>query len=156
MIRLQRILFPTDFSECANSAQQYACALAGQFEVELHLLHVLQDLTLLMLPEPATALALPASFLETCETEAKSTLARLLDPSWCAGRRVVYATRTGNPALEIDRYATETDIGLIVIGTHGRSGFSHVLLGSIAERVVRRAPCPVLTVRPQTRQLVSS
>ena len=62
--------------------------------------------------------------------------------------------RTGVPFLEIIRYAKELEIDLIVLGTHGRTGLAHVLLGSVAERVVRKSPCPVLTVHPKGHQFV--
>jgi len=153
MIRLKRILFPTDFSDCSRRAQEYACALAEQFQAELHVLHVLVDVALMM-PEPGSMAMMPQNYLLELKQTAEKALEGLLAPSWTQGRRVVRATRMGNPFVEISKYASERDIDLIVIGTHGRSALMHVLLGSVAERVVRKAPCPVLTVHPEGHQFV--
>jgi nucleotide-binding universal stress UspA family protein len=153
MIRLQKILFPTDFSSNASAAQDYACAFAEQFGAELHVLYVLQDMSLVM-PEPGTMFAIPASNIEEVRASAEQALAQVLDAAWCKGRRVTRTTRDGAPFVEIIRYAAENQIDLIVMGTHGRAGLPHVLLGSVAERVVRKAGCPVLTVRPSDHKFV--
>ena len=70
----------------------------------------------------------------------------------CAGSCVI--VRTGTPFVEIVRHAKENDVDLIVMGTHGRTGLVHALIGSVAEKVVRKAPCPVLTVRPEGHQFI--
>jgi nucleotide-binding universal stress UspA family protein len=77
-----------------------------------------------------------------------------LDPKWAAGRTVIPAVVEGSPKTEIIQYARKRNIDLIVIATHGRTGLAHVLIGSVAETVVRTAPCPVLTVRPEGHQFV--
>jgi nucleotide-binding universal stress UspA family protein len=153
MIRLKRILFPTDFSECSKRAQEYACAFADQFQAELHLLHVLQDVGL-MLPDPAAGLSLPPNYLIEQKQLAEKTLDALPSAEWARGKRLFRATRMGSPFVEIVSYAKEKEIDLIVIGTHGRSAIMHVLLGSVAEKVVRKAACPVLTVHPAGHQFV--
>ena len=153
MIRLKRILFPTDFSECSKRAQEYACALADQFQAELHVLHVLQDVGL-MLPDPAAGLSLPPNYLIEQKQMAERALDGLLSGEWTRGNRLFRATRMGSPFVEIASYAKEKEIDLIVIGTHGRSAIMHVLLGSVAEKVVRKGPCPVLTVHPAGHQFV--
>jgi len=147
MIQLQRILLPTDFSEHSSLPLRYACAFAEQFGAELHLLHVLQDLVA-MVPEPGLAFLPPGDFMREMQESAQQALAKLPDPGWAKGKTIVRATRQGPPFLEIVRYAKENEIDLIVLGTHGRGGLAHVLLGSVAEKVVRKAPCPVLTIRP--------
>jgi universal stress protein A len=144
MIKLQRILLPTDFSEYSAAARMYACAFADQFQCELHVLHVVQDLAPLV-PEPGAALAPPVDYLRE----------RAIDPNWSVGKTVVRVVRQGPPFLEIVRYAQETNIDLIVLGTHGRGGLAHMLLGSVAEKVVRKAPCPVLTVRHPEHEFVA-
>lgn len=147
MIQLQRILVPTDFSDYAAVPLKYGCALAEVFHAELHLLHVLQDLVA-MVPEPGLAYLPPGDLIREMQESADQALAKLPDPAWAKETKVVRATRQGPPFLEIVRYAKENDIDLIVLGTHGRTGLAHVLMGSVAEKVVRKAPCPVLTVRP--------
>lgn len=147
MITLNRILLPTDFSDYAKTAMNYSCAFAEHFGAELHLLHVLQDLVA-MVPEPGLAFPPPGDYMTELRESAERALEQLLDPNWAEGKTIVKATRQGPPFLEIIRYAKEVDIDMIVIGTHGRSGLAHALLGSVAEKVVRKAPCPVLTVRP--------
>jgi nucleotide-binding universal stress UspA family protein len=119
----------------------------------LHVLYVLQDLTLVM-PEPGAMFAIPAVNTAEIQQSAEKALTSVPDPGWSAGKKVVRATRNGSPYAEICGYADDTGIDLIVIGTHGRSGLSHVLLGSVAEKVVRKANCPVLTVRPNERDFV--
>lgn len=153
MINLNRILLPTDFSEYSKPACNFACAFAEQFGAELHLLHVLQDLVA-MVPEPGLAFPPPGDYMQELQESAEKGLTQLLDPAWEDGKTIVRSTRQGSPFLEIIRYAKETDVDLIVMGTHGRSGLAHVLLGSVAEKVVRKAPCPVLTVRSADHQFV--
>ncbi len=153
MIKLQRILLPTDFSEFSAAARMYACAFADQFQAELHVLHVIQDLAPLV-PEPGAALAPPLDYLRELELNAQAMLERALDAQWSVGKKIVKAVRQGPPFLEIIHYAQETNIDLIVIGTHGRSGLAHMLMGSVAEKVVRKAPCPVLTVRHPEHEFV--
>ena len=151
MIDLKRILAPTDFSEYSKPALEYACGFAEQFGSELHLVHVLQDLVA-MVPEPGMAFPPPGAYLQELKETAERTLTIIPQPRWAAGRSIVRATRQGTPFLEIIRYAKELEVDLIVIGTHGRTGLSHMLMGSVAEKVVRKAPCPVLTVRPSGHQ----
>lgn len=155
MIRLKRILFPTDFSECSKRAQEYACALTDQFQAELHVLHVLQDM-LLLTPDPAAGLSLPPNYLIEQKQLAEKALDALPAPEWSRGKKVFRATRMGSPFVEIAGYAKEKEIDLIVIGTHGRGALMHALLGSVAEKVVRKSPCPVLTVHPAGHQFIES
>ena len=154
MIAIRKILFPTDFSECAKTAQEYASALAGQFQAELHVLNVLAD-GMMMMPEPGSALALPQNYLLDLKTEAEKALEKVFPDAPKSGRKVIRALRMGNPFVEIVKYAEETNIDLIVVGTHGRGAIAHMLLGSVAEKVVRKAKCPVLTVRPAGHQFVT-
>lgn len=154
MIKLERILVPTDFSDCSAEAVEYGRALVEQFDAELHLLHVIAELAA-TIPEAVVRLASSIeNYMEEAETRALDQLGGVLDAEWCKGRRVVLATRQGSPYLQTVQYAREHAVDLIVMGTHGRSGLSHALIGSVAERVVRHAHCPVLTVRPQGHQFV--
>src|SRR5215472_1369718 len=151
-IAIKRILLPTDLSSYAATATKYACELATKFDAELHLLHTL-EIHLASTPGFAMGLALP-QYVQESRAAAEKALAGVLDPQWSAGRKVVRAVVEGSPKVEIVRYARSQGIDLIVLATHGRSGLAHVIIGSIAESVVRTAPCPVLTVRPEGHQFV--
>lgn len=152
-IRLQKILLPTDFSNYSAAATKYACELASRFDADLHLLHLL-ELHLSSTPDFGLGLALPR-YINESRAAAEKSLAGVLDQNWSAGRRtVIQAVLEGSPKVEIIRYARKQDIDLIVLSTHGRTGLAHVIMGSVAESVVRTAPCPVLTVRPEGHQFV--
>ncbi len=153
MIKLKRILLPTDFSDYSEQAMSYACAFAEQFDAELHILHVLQDLVAVV-PEPGVAFPPPGDYMGELKESANQALLQIPAADWAADRTIVRETRQGPPFLEIIRYAKEQEIDMIVLGTHGRGGLAHVLLGSVAEKVVRKAPCPVLTVRPGEHEFV--
>jgi universal stress protein A len=153
MIELKRILFPTDLSDAAEEAQAYALALAEKFDAELHVLSVIQDMALIS-PDPNMPWLVPASNLQEVRQSVEEALRKIPNPTWPNAKLAVRTIRIGVPFLEIIKYAKEMDIDLIVVGTHGRSGLSHVLLGSVAERVVRKSPCPVLTVHPEGHQFV--
>jgi nucleotide-binding universal stress UspA family protein len=149
---IKRILLPMDFSDYSATATTYACELATKFEAELHLLHTL-EVHLSATPGFGMGLALP-QYLHESRAVAEKALAGVLDPQWAAGRKVVRAVVEGSPKVEIVRYARTQAVDLIVLATHGRTGLAHVLIGSVAENVVRTAPCPVLTVRPEGHQFV--
>jgi len=144
---ITRILVPTDFSTQSAGALAYARELAERFGASIQLLHVLED------PYATSAYAtevygyLPAGLKETWQKNAEEKLSGLLPP---ADRARFGATTTvvfGRPAAAVVEYAEQEHADLIVMGTHGRGGVTHLLLGSVAERVIRSAPCPVLTVR---------
>jgi universal stress protein A len=151
-IRLQKILLPTDFSDYSAAATKYACELATKFDAELHLLHTLET-HLASTPNFGLGLDLP-KYVSESKAAAEKSLAGVLDPAWAASRTVVKAMVEGSPKTEIIAYARKHQIDLIVLATHGRSGLAHVLMGSVTESVVRTAPCPVLTVRPEGHQFV--
>lgn len=152
MISLERILLPTDFSEYSAQATKYACAFVEKFDAELYLLHVIQE-PITAMPSPG-AIYPPGSMLQELRDYAEKELAELLDPEWEQQRQVIRATAEGPPFVEIIRYARDKEIDMIVMGTHGRSALVHMLLGSVAEKVVRKAPCPVLTVHPTDHQFI--
>ena len=134
-----RILAAVDFGEPSDAALAYARALAAAFDARLHLLHVL-----------------PNTFLRAMVADPRdvesAVLDRLLDRVREAGGPgpdpVATVRRSDDPGDDIVSYARTRGIDLIVMGTHGRRGLTHALMGSIAEQVVRRAPCPVITVPP--------
>lgn len=146
MIKLDRILVPTDFSDYSTNALKYGCELANRFGSELHLVHSVEEYNAFT---PESGMLLAPDYLAQLEEAAVLELRKLPESGSFSGdeSRIVRAVRKGAPFLEIIRYARENEIDLIVVGTHGRSGLSHALMGSVAERVVRKAPCPVLTVR---------
>jgi nucleotide-binding universal stress UspA family protein len=144
---LTRILFATDFSDCAKLAEGYAALLAQASGARLDVLHVL-DLQPGMDPEqPVTR-----QYLDQLRKEANGQLAEVL--ARIASRTGTPAAyyRPGLPAQRIVQSAKECEADLVVLGTHGRTGIGRVLLGSTAEEAVKTAPCPVLTVRsaPET------
>lgn len=151
MIQLQKILVPTDFSDCSRQAWRYATALSEAFDAEVHLIHVLQDLTALA-PEPGLVFPPPGNYIQELEASALKALEQHANSQEKRPTVVVQKVLHGPPFVEVVRYARDEDIDLIIMGTHGRSGLAHVLLGSVAEKVVRKAPCPVLTVRPDGHQ----
>jgi nucleotide-binding universal stress UspA family protein len=153
MIDLHRILVPTDFSKHSHNALTYAAAFAEKFGAELYLLHVVQDLAL-FIPE-AVSVAPPAvPPIEQMTAAVREELGRLVKDNDLGRFTVHTEVREGTPFYEILQFAREVNIDLIIMGTHGRSGLVHVLLGSVSERVVRKAPCPVLTVRHPEHEFV--
>ena len=142
-----RILVPTDFSPASDAAVHYARALAETFGATLHLLHVLDD------PAASTAfvgdgyaVATP-DIREAMLTQVRERLARALSVTDHARFHATSEALVGMPAEAIVDYAAAIGANLIVMGTHGRTGLAHLLMGSVAEHVVRTASCPVLTVR---------
>ena len=142
----KRILVPTDFSEPSDAAFAYAKELAEAFDASIHLLTVVED----PLSQPwalesyGTSLA---DVLEDFKANARKHLEQALPDADRMKYKAELVTAVGLPFTQIVKYATAHHVDLIVIGTHGRGGFAHAILGSVAERVVRFAPCPVLTVR---------
>ncbi|MBD3674575.1 MAG: universal stress protein [Planctomycetaceae bacterium] len=143
---IRKILVPTDFSDFSVNAANYAIELAKKFDAEVTLLYVLQDAVALF-PEPGVTFPAPGNYLQELQESAKKSLERLCE-SLPEEITINTELRNGPPFVEILRCAREGDYDMIVLGTHGRSGLAHVLLGSVAEKVVRKAECPVLTVRP--------
>jgi universal stress protein A len=149
MITFARILYPTDFSQASEKALPYACDLTRTFGAALHLLYVVQD----PLGQPWTPEAygydlngVRAAWIRDAEKELNQVSAR-------TGLHPVTACRVGRPAEQILEYAREIGADLIVMGSHGHGAVAQFLLGSVAERTVRHAPCPVLTVK-ELRQTV--
>jgi nucleotide-binding universal stress UspA family protein len=147
MLAIKNILVPTDFSEASDAALTYGRELAGRFGATLHLLHATDNLQLAALGEPYYGETL-MDLQRTIEATARKRLEELAIDSDRSGppTRRTAVTSTA-PALAIVEYARSHQIDLIVMGTHGRGPLTHLVMGSVAERVVRIAPCPVLTVR---------
>ena len=148
---IQRVLFPTDFSACAEGAYRHAAWLADRFGAELHVLHAVEDelAPVRDWPEaPGTGLV-QISLADVCEDLGLPLPPPTEDDDPYDVVEVVEAEIVGRKASDaILDYVRDEDIDLVVIGTHGRRGWRRGVLGSVAEAVARRASCPVLTVRP--------
>lgn len=153
MIDLHRILVPTDFSKHSQNALKYAAAFAEKFGAEIHLLHVVQDLAL-FIPEAVSVAPPVVPPVEQLTAAVREALERFIRENNLQGLTVHQEVREGTPFYEIIQAAREKDVDLIIMGTHGHSGLAHVLLGSVTEKVVRKAPCPVLTVRHPEHEFV--
>jgi nucleotide-binding universal stress UspA family protein len=145
-MELHKILVPTDFSTLAERAVEWAASLADHYQAEILLLHVLPTAATLWTPDLAVDRQLEQTLAEFwAHTEAR--LEQMATGIQARGKKVTPLVVHGQPFHEICTAATGHQVDLIVMGTHGRTGLSHVLLGSVAERVGRHAPCPVLLVR---------
>jgi nucleotide-binding universal stress UspA family protein len=140
------ILIPTDFSATAERAWSYAQMLGKHLGASLHLFHVLQDPQLQVPPWEGFS-TLP-HYREQTEREVSDLLNKWRLAAEPQQLDVHVAMRWGNPFIEINEYVTEHAIELIVMGTHGRGPLAQLLLGSVADKVVRKSRCPVLLVRP--------
>jgi len=142
MIEFGKILFPTDFSESAENAARYAVSIAQKYGSRLYVVHVVEPFTY------TTEFGLDYS---AQYREMEATARRLLDDFVASLQKnllhVEGVLLSGEPFVEIIRYAKREQVDLIIMGTHGRTGIEHILLGSVAEKVVRKSPCPVLTVK---------
>jgi universal stress protein A len=138
---IHTILLPTDFSTYAEQACQHGFALAARENVHVLLLHVLLGSDLVFAETP---LPLREQLEQELRADAEQRLQRLAVAQTVPVEPLVV---WGSPASEICRIAKERSVDLIVMATHGRTGLGHLFIGSVAERVVRHAPCSVLIVR---------
>lgn len=144
MISIRRILVPTDFTDHSLPPVRYAAELAEKFAAELVLLHVVPDLALAL---PDAVMPTPAPDLDGMMDAGRDGLSNLVQTLNLGRLSPRTEVRVGSPAGEIVAAAGDLKADLICLGTHGRGGLAHWLLGSIAETIVRTAPCSVLTVR---------
>ena len=144
-VQVREILVPLDFSEHADAVLEWAIHLAGEHGSGLTLLHAYHPPVEFQQLEGAY---LPADFWVAVKTEAEESLRRYAERARAAGLRCEVLVREGYPATVVEDAAAEINADLIVIGTRGHTGLKHLLLGSIAERVVQKAPCAVLAVKP--------
>lgn len=145
MIDLKRILIATDFTNHSEVALRYATAFGKAFNAEVLLCHVLESPDFLAQLPPISEGYFPSNLPEIQEKHARVQCEQVLAAVGLSQARVLL--RHGAPWSEIVRAAREESADLIILGTHGRGAVAHILLGSVAEKVVRLAPCPVLTVR---------
>ena len=145
MMEIKKILFPVDFSDSSSQVADYVLYLIEKFEALLYVVHVLECLA------PVSGFFVPHASIETLEEDLQRQALKKMEDfvherlKNCEG--TVNLVIKGIPHVEIIKMARENSIDLIVMGTHGWTGPPHVIFGSVAERVVRTAPCPVMTVR---------
>lgn len=154
MIGLKDILVATDFGEASDAALTYGRELARRFGGRLHVMHVVDD----VFARSASIESYVATYPQIqrdVEEAARKQLSTLISTQIQPDIEVKSVLVTSNaPSLSIITYAKDTAIDLIVMGTHGRGALAHLFMGSVAEKVVRMAPCPVLTVRHPEREFV--
>jgi nucleotide-binding universal stress UspA family protein len=154
MIALKTVLVATDFSEPSDAALAYGRELARTFHAELIVFHVAEDMAARAYGADGFVFFEP-TLQHDLEAAARKQIDALVsdeDRQLLGATTIVRTSRA--PALAIVQYARDAGVDLIVMGTHGRGGMAHLLMGSVAERVVRTAPCPVLTVRHPEREFV--
>ena len=145
MIEIKRILFTTDFSDYSKYALPYAVSMAQKYEAELHALYVVEPLN-----TPADFAWEVVSYEEIeeqHETHARESLKKMIEKEVPEDLNTRVAVERGQSVRHIISYAKEHAVDLLVMSTHGVTGLEHILFGSTTEKVVRKAPCPVLTVR---------
>ena len=153
MIKITNVLVATDFSDTSESALNYGREFARTFGATLHVLHVVENPAMWVGPEAAGIdfVQLQAEI----ELGARNTLNRMVTPEDREQLKAVTAVRTGSsPAFEIAAYAKAEGIDIIVMGTHGRGMIGHLFMGNVAEKLVRIAPCPVLTVHNPEHEFI--
>ena len=152
MIKLRKVLVPTDFSESARHALTYGTSFAREYHAALVILHVVENLTVGyasdLFPVPM------AEVFQEISGYARTELARLGEDARQKGLSVEEVVVQGKPSAEIIRFAAENEVDMIVLGAHGKGMLDQALFGSTTERVVRRSPCPVLTVRLAEHEFV--
>jgi len=152
VIKIKRVLVPTDFSDTARRALTYGISFAQEFGAELLLVHVVENLTVGyasdLFPVPM------AEVFEEISGYAKSELAKLAAEAREKGISVREVVAQGKPSAEIVRIAAEEQTDIIVLGTHGKGMLDKALFGSTTERVIRKAPCPVLSCRLHEHEFV--
>jgi universal stress protein A len=153
MILMNAVLVATDFGETSDAALIYGRNLARTFGARLYVLHVAEDVSATAGQElfAGDLSALRADVVQTATTELYASLS---DNDLTMLQATPMVRLSSNPANAIIEYAKEIHVDIIVVGTHGRGPMSHLLMGSVAEHVVRHAPCPVLVVRPNEHEFV--
>ncbi|TSA30352.1 MAG: universal stress protein [Ignavibacteriales bacterium] len=145
MEQIKKILVPIDFSDYSKNALKYAAQFAKQFNAKIYLIYVVEPM---IYPADFSMgqVAIPSTDIDL-HSRAEEELKKLAKDIINSNSQVEILIKTGKPFVEIIETASANDIDLIIIATHGHTGVEHLLFGSTAEKVVRKAPCPVLTLR---------
>jgi nucleotide-binding universal stress UspA family protein len=150
MITFTKILYPTDLSEASRPALDFAAAVARWYDAQMTVLHVVPPFEPLVVPtgqtDPSNPVVYPPSLDAVCDE-----MRRFVMEDALKGIEAHFVAAAGDPSRVVVEQAVSDAADLIVIGTHGRSGYDRLLGGSIAEKILRRAPCPVLTIPPHAR-----
>ncbi|MCG3178841.1 MAG: hypothetical protein BIFFINMI_01171 [Phycisphaerae bacterium] len=154
MINICKVLYPTDFSELSEAALNYALHFARDYEATLHVIHVVDEAYQYWMNMVPNTMPVGVPPSQDVMKGADETLRKFVDQRVGGQVPTVVQVLAGRPWIEIVRYADSQGVDLVVIGTHGRGGLTHMLLGSVAEKVVRKAPCPVLTVHHPEREFI--
>lgn len=150
MFKVMKILYPTDFSEASLEALKYAVSFARSCQAKLILMHVVNE-KIFSEGLSLARVSAPESLGQELAAEASRQLRMIIPADHRQGLDIETVILSGNPSVEVIRYAKDNQVDMIVIGTAGRSGVEHMMFGSTAEKVVRGAPCPVLSVKPSTK-----
>jgi nucleotide-binding universal stress UspA family protein len=149
-LNIKKILVPVDFSEYSKMAVDYSVEFAKKFGSELILIYVIEPI---VYPSDFGLGQIPINQVDLeIQSKAEDELKRLIDEKIPPTIKTNYFVRTGKPFLEIINAAKEQDCDLIIIASHGHTGIEHILFGSTAEKVIRKSPIPVLTVREKKNQ----
>ena len=148
MLKIQKIVCPVDFSNCSQQALNYAQELAKQFDAELSIVHAYEDPSAYVTPMPMSGYVGPgAELLLALRKQLETRIEQCRTEVVAAGVKVRAELLEGAPYRVVLDWAKEYGADMIVVGTHGHTGLTHALLGSVTERIVRMADCPVLTIR---------
>lgn len=150
--KVDKILVPTDFSENSKNAIKYAVAYAQKFNAELIFIYVIEPV---IYPSDFGLGQVPINRMDLeIHTKAEEELKKLMENSIPKNVKGNYVVKTGKPFVEIIKLAQESKCDLIIMSTHGHSGIEHILFGSTAEKVVRKSPIPVLTIRDANTKFI--
>ena len=146
---IRKILVPIDFSEHSQKALRYALAFAAQFDAEVTLVHIVEQMVY-----PGDWMYPPLAVSDFANEKREQMIERLRALDAGSGIKTQHMVRLGRAWQEVTEIAREQKADLIILATHGYTGLKHALLGSVAEKIVRHAPCPVLSVRPEERDFL--
>ena len=152
MITLKKIMVATDFSPHSEVAINYATEFSKTFGAEILLASIVEEPSLMAELPPMGEAYFPPNLAEMQQQSAEKALQRKIEEHGLSNARTIVTV--GTPFVEIVRIAREEEVDLLIIGTHGRGAIAHMLLGSVAEKIVRKAPCPVLTVRSGEHEFI--